>query len=161
MTDASVAERGETPAKLRAGAALRPVTLHRYRAGTSSFDREGCPDDRALVGLAGSSSARRFRAWRGGSGRRYVFSVFPMGAGVAALDGVPLDQEGAVIAAVRAMDGALHPLWIDLAGGPEHAWRTMEPYRVLAGRRDCELHVHLLADGRTARRSVVDDLRVA
>ena len=54
------------------------------------------PASAPLAALAGGALAHRFHAWRGRSGRRYIFSVYALGE-------CP-DYAGAVIAAV-ARDG--------------------------------------------------------
>ena len=112
-----------------------------------------------LAGLAGSAVSDRFRAWRGRSGRRYVFSVFRAGMGAAGLDRVPLDDEAVVIATERQRDGARAMLWIGETGPNVDSFLTGAPVRALAAREDCELHLHFLAADAAERRSVVDDLR--
>src|SRR5260221_7800124 len=53
-----------------------------------------------LAALAGGGLAHQFHAWRGRSGRRYVFSVFPIDA-----RDVPEFEDAVVIAAAIERDG--------------------------------------------------------
>lgn len=92
---------------------------------------------------------RRFTAWRGRSGRRYVASTFP------AADDHALSFTDAVLLAVTqdrriiaARDSG--PFGIEAALG---RWRDSV---VAAGA--CEIHVHLLAEDGMSRRSALLDL---
>lgn len=112
--------------------------------------------DQPLAGLAGSRLEGRFRAWRGRSGRRYTFSVFPLGCG---LDHLPVDGDAVVIAVARQADGTRRKLWVEATGrDPNDLFRSAR-LRALAARPDCELHLHLLAATPADRRALVDDLR--
>jgi hypothetical protein len=100
---------------------------------------------RAVVQLA----ERRFTAWRGRSGRRYVASAF------AIRDGHALGFSDAVLLAVSperrivaARDSG--PFGIDAA---LTRWRD-----VVAVAGACEIHVHLLAEDGAARRAALCDL---
>ncbi len=115
--------------------------------------------DAPLAGLSGSSMADRFRAWRGASGRRYVFSVFRLEAEPAALDLLPGDADAVVIAAERKPDGTRVLLWMMRTEGNTREFFRGDRVRALASRGNCELHLHLLASDGAERQAVVDDLR--
>jgi uncharacterized protein (DUF3084 family) len=94
---------------------------------------------------------RRFAAWRGRSGRRYVTSVFAAG------DDMALGFADAVMIAVSAGRKVLAardsgPFGIEAA---MTRWRDSA---ILAGAQ--EIHVHLLAESAEARRAAVLDLTV-
>lgn len=94
---------------------------------------------------------RRFTAWRGRSGKRYVASVFAAG------DETALGFADAVLIAVTAGREVLAvrdsgPFGI---GAAMARWRAAV---VMAGAE--EIHVHLLAETLESRRAVVADLTV-
>lgn len=98
---------------------------------------------------AAQLAERRFTAWRGRSGRRYVASVFPV------QDGHALGFSDAVLLAVSperdivaARDSG--PFGIDAA---LTRWRDAV---AMAGA--CEIHVHLLAEDGPSRRAALLDL---
>lgn len=113
-------------------------------------------EDRPLRGArelplrsAAQLAERRFTAWRGRSGRRYVASVFPV------QDGHALGFSDAVLLAVSpgrdiiaARDSG--PFGIDAA---MTRWRDAV---AMAGA--CEIHVHLLAEDGASRRAALLDL---
>ena len=107
------------------------------------------------MGLSSSILSDRFRAWRGRSGRRYVFSVFRVEAG---LDHLPLEAEAVVIAVLRNPDGTRHRLWVDETGRDPHRFFRSDRIRSLAARPNAELHLHLLADTDLERQAAVGDL---
>ena len=78
----------------------------------------------SLEGLSGSPLAKRFRTWRGQSGRRYIFSVFPM-VPDPACDTVPELADAVVIAAARQPDGTNRVVWVDRTDSyPELLYRS-------------------------------------
>ena len=106
--------------------------------------RQG-PASAPLAALAGGALAHRFHAWRGRSGRRYVFSVFDV-------KDCP-DYAGAVVAAVaRDGDGTRRIL----ALRPVDEAETWHVPKAAA-----EIHVHLPADSGCERASAMADLCAA
>ncbi len=94
---------------------------------------------------------RRFAAWRGRSGRRYVTSVFAAG------DDMALGFADAVMIAVSAERTVLAAR----DSGPFGVEAAMTRWRdaaIQAGAQ--EIHVHLLAESAEARRAAVSDLTV-
>lgn len=130
----------------------------RTEAGSDGA-REGARD-RALSGLAGSSVADRFRAWTGRSGRRYVFSVFPVGGGSGDLDRLPLADDAVAMGVQRSGSGTRTVLWVAGIGVCPAAFLGGDRVRALRALGRCELHLHLLAAGRDERQAVIDDLAV-
>lgn len=101
-----------------------------------------------LRSLAGSAS-RRFTAWRGRSGRRYVASVF------AAQDDHALGFSDAVLLAIsaeRRIIAARESGQLGIEAALER-WRGTA---VAAGAT--EIHVHLLAEDGASRRAALRDL---
>ena len=122
---------GEETSKV--GAWAPPICPPGGRAGPASAP---------LAALAGGALAHRFHAWRGQSGRRYIFSVYALGE-------CP-DYAGAVIAAVaRDGDWACRILALQPAND-RGTWRAPEA--------TAEIHVHLPADATCERAAVLADL---
>lgn len=115
--------------------------------------------DKALLGLAGSSVADRFRAWTGRSGRRYVFSVFPVGAS-GDLDRLPLADDAVAMGVQRSDGGTRTVLWVAGVGGCPASFLDSNRVRALRALERCELHFHLLAADRDERQAVIADLAV-
>lgn len=92
----------------------------------------------------------RLRVWFGRSGRRYVFSSFP-------IENLPA-FEGAVAIGLKAdASGSLRPIWI---AAPED--RTdLSKLVCLLGGAVSEVHLHLLARDEESRLAVIADLRDA
>jgi hypothetical protein len=113
----------------------------------------------ALKSLAGSPLAGRFRAWHGASGRRYVFSVFPLDR--AAPDGgLPEFAHAVVIAVARTVDGRrLVSIRRCESGAECYARESLVLEALAAGA--CEWHVHLLASEAAQRRVVLADITAA
>jgi hypothetical protein len=127
-------------------AALLALAAHEFdvarRGGTDEAQ------ETPLRSLAGRCE-RRFTAWRGRSGRRYVASVFAGG------DAQALAFADAVLIAVSAERRVVAaresgPFAIEAASA---RWRDS----VLAAGA-VEIHVHLLAEGAEERRAAVADL---
>ena len=109
------------------------------------------PASSPLAALAGSALARRFSAWNGASGMRYIWSVF-------ALDDCPAFAD-AVVLAVRSGWGDAREIVAaaDTGPMPEH----MIGGALLDFVRGCganEWHVHLLCESPAARSAIVADL---
>ena len=106
-----------------------------------------------LASLHGSAVSRRYHAWRGASGRRYVVSVFPVDAS-AADHGLPA-FDGFVLLAV-ARDGrglfARDVLAIETECDRSAAIGSALAHGVT------EWHIHLLAEECGRRRAVAADL---
>lgn len=123
----------------------------RPRQDRSRQDRR---QDRALEtplrSLAGAElPGRRFTAWRGRSGRRYVASVF------AVADDHALGFRDAVLLAVS---GDRRILAARDGGGPDTA-EALERWRQAAAAAGAgEIHVHLLAEDAPSRRAALRDL---
>ncbi len=105
----------------------------------------------SLAALAGMPISSRFCSWKGQSGRRYVFSVYPASACPAFCDAI-------LLAAVRDPKGRRRVLSVRETGAfPEPAiagaQRELKAFG-LAG----ELHVHLLARSPEERAAALADL---
>ena len=94
-------------------------------------------------------SERRFTAWRGRSGRRYVASIF------AAYDDAALGFVDGVVLAVSA-DRRIIAARDSGPFGVESALSRWRDAAMAAGA--VELHLHLLADGAAERRRALIDL---
>jgi hypothetical protein len=120
------------------------------------------PTNVPLACLTGGSLARRFHAWNGRSGRRYICSVFPVNA-EAPQAGFPDFMDAIVIAVGVAADGLRHPLSF-FECGAANAGDSNERGKFLAealAQSVCEWHVHLLATDPELRRRVMLDLESA
>ncbi len=133
-------------AHLAARAARDPSSIAR--------DLSSIARDEALAIVRDADTPLPLRAWRGRSGRRYVVSVYP-------LDEADDGYAGALLLAVaRDADGRRH-----LVAARESGSTAVNGYNgqwLTAAREHGanELHVHLLAASRTARRDTLDDLGV-
>ncbi|KUL93668.1 hypothetical protein DK26_23010 [Bosea sp. WAO] len=92
---------------------------------------------------------RRFTAWRGRSGRRYVASVF------AVQDGHALNFTDAVLLAVSP-ERTIVAARDSGAFGIDAALTRWRDAAATAGA--CEIHVHLLAEDSQSRRAALADL---
>lgn len=101
-----------------------------------------------MRGTAGSGE-RRFTAWRGRSGRRYVASIFTLG------DDHALGFTDAVLLAVSA-DRRILAARDSGPFGVEAALTRWQQSVALAGA--VEIHVHLLAEDGISRRAALLDL---
>jgi hypothetical protein len=111
----------------------------------------------ALESLAGGALAERFHAWHGGSGRRYICTVFPVNHADPEA-GLP-DFSGAVVIAVACeANGARRPVALCQCERGANPY-AREPFIIdaLAGGAS-EWHVHLLATEMTQRRAVIADI---
>jgi hypothetical protein len=95
------------------------------------------------------------RSWRGASGRRYICSVYAIGAQPV------FDFERAVVAAVRREDDGAKILFA-FQPGPEAERDGLRHWTEQARREGAdEWHVHLLAGSPEARESALRDLACA
>lgn len=120
-----------------------------YRYTPDLFDAVADVREAPLRSAAAHLGERRFTAWRGRSGRRYVASVFPVD------DTHALGFTDAVLLAVSADRRILAardsgPFGIEAALG---RWQSSVRQ---AGA--CEIHVHLLAEDGVGRRAALLDL---
>jgi hypothetical protein len=130
-----------------AGFAERPtapwiaLASDRHRGGSS------------LAALAGMPISSRFCSWKGRSGRRYVFSVYPASACPAFCDAI-------LLAAVRGAKGRRVLSVRETGAFPEPA--IAEAQRELkAFGPNGELHFHLLAMSLEERAAALADLLAA
>ena len=115
------------------------------------------PSDAPLAGLAGTDLSRRFRHWRGESGRRYLFSVFPLAPSVHGEE-VPRFADAVVMAVARDATGERRILAIDETGALPELFYESARLRAAAAAGADEVHVHLLSDTAASRMAVVADL---
>lgn len=110
-----------------------------------------------LAGLAGSDLSRRFRHWKGASGKRHLFSVFPLGAPLPGED-APRFADAVVMAVGRDADGVPCILALDETGPLPDLFYESARFRAAVAAGAEEIHVHLLADSASARAAVMSDL---
>ncbi|MBV8564608.1 MAG: hypothetical protein JO273_04030 [Methylobacteriaceae bacterium] len=104
-----------------------------------------------LACLAGGALTQRFHAWRGATGKRYVFSVFPL------CPDLPEFEDAVMLAVGVATNGRRRILHADETGPVPQA--TMSGAMLRARRSGaCEVHFHLLARTASARRAILGDL---
>ena len=110
-----------------------------------------------LEALYGSQLGRKFQAWSGKSGRRYVCSVFS--AGDAAAMEAARSYDSAVILAIRCdVSGVKTLVGMGETGHfPDLFWYGSAMAALLAQGVE-EFHVHLMAETPAARQSVLQDL---
>ena len=113
-----------------------------------------------LNGLAGTDLARRFRHWRGASGRRHLFSVFPIGAPAPGED-APRFADAVVMAVGVDASGERRILAMDETGPLPELFYDSERFRAALARGADQIHVHLLADCAAGRAAVMRDLAAA
>ena len=115
------------------------------------FRSDGSGDGGGLAALADTSLASRFCTWKGRSGRRYVFSVYPA-------PGCPAFRDALLLAVVRDRDGRRRAISIcDTGPFPELAVARVEREADEYG-RGVEFHLHLLARSRAERIAALADL---
>jgi hypothetical protein len=108
--------------------------------------------------LTGGALASRFHGWHGGSGQRYVCSVYPVLCGEPQ-GGLP-DLDDAVVIAVacgrgreRSRVAIFEACWRD-----GELARESEATLAAVAREASEWHIHLLAESPEARRAAIRDL---
>lgn len=117
-------------------------TLHLNKAETAAFG--GFCEDRGAYLAHEDVFLRKYRHWRGRSGRSYVFSVY-------APDFCPAYEDAVVIVAAHGRVKAC----VDLGSLPETALGALgRAY----GQADVEFHIHVLADRSADRRALIADL---
>jgi hypothetical protein len=151
--------RASRPATDKSACGVEGVVLAKaLSAGVSAGSGGAAGRDGPLQGLAGSGVADRFRAWKGRSGRRYVFSVFPLDASAGTLDDLPLDGGAVVIGVERRDDGSRWPVFVAESDDAPEALLRSGLVGDLRARRGGELHMHLMAADGVQRRGIVADL---
>lgn len=113
-----------------------------------------------LAGLAGTDLSRRFRHWRGASGKRHLFSVFPVSE-PAPGEEAPRFADAVVMAVGRDAAGTPRILALDETGPLPDLFYDSAPFRSALARGAEEIHVHLLAESPAARAAVLRDLEEA
>jgi hypothetical protein len=145
--------RGRLTSFLPAGApsASRRVRPQRGDAATANA---------SLPSLEGEALARRFHAWSGSSGRRYVCSVFQADM-QAPFAGTPDFAEAILIAVRIEEDGLRTPIAVFDSGDGGHCDRCGTFVAEALAQSVCEWHVHLLATDAQLRRAIKSDLERA
>lgn len=128
------------------------TTLPRTAASAS-----GSPSVSPLAGLAGSDLSRRFRRWCGASGRRHLFSVFPIVEPCPG-DEVPRFADAVVLAVGRDTSGTARILAMDETGPLPDLFYDSARFRAAVAAGADEIHVHLLAGGAAERSALMRDL---
>ena len=123
------------------------VTLSRAAAASAA----------PLAGLAGTDLARRFRHWRGASGRRHLFSVFPIGDPCPGED-APRFADAVVLAVGRDAAGERRILAMDDTGPVPDLFYESVRFRAAVAAGADEIHVHLLTDTPAGRAALLRDL---
>lgn len=110
-----------------------------------------------LAGLAGTDLARRFRHWRGASGKRHLFSVFPVGEPTPGED-APRFADAVVLAVGRDAAGERRILALDDTGPEPDLFYESARFRAAVAAGADEIHVHLLTDTPAGRAALLRDL---
>jgi hypothetical protein len=145
--------RGRLNSFLPAGA---PSTARRVRPQRSAAATANAP----LPSLEGEALARRFHAWSGRSGRRYVCSVFQADM-QAPFAGLPDFAEALVIAVRIEKDGLRTPMAVFDSGDGGYCEDSRAFVAAALTHSVGEWHVHLLATDAEHRRAVKSDLERA
>ncbi len=129
-------------------------------AAAAPFPRCAAASAAPLAGLAGTDLARRFRHWRGGSGKRHLFSVFPIGTPCPGED-APRFADAIVMAVGPDATGERRILAMDETGPLPDLFYDSDRFRAALAEGADEIHVHLLADSAGGRAAVLRDLDMA
>ena len=136
------------------------VAAPRYDlAGSRSQDRRPASNE-PLVGLVGSDLSRRFRHWNGVSGRRYLFSIFPLPR-PSSIDEAPRFHDAVVLGVVRDSAGERRILVADETGALPDLFYGSSQFRAAVAAGANEIHVHLLTDDPRGRAALLRDLEGA
>jgi hypothetical protein len=131
------------------------------RALDPALRLNAAPSNGPLTCLADNVLAKRFHAWSGTSGRRYICSVFPLNAEEPEA-GLP-DFADAIVIAVGNDAGLRRPLaFLEFSGetaGKSEQYREFVDTALASSVR--EWHIHLLATDPAHRRAVKADLEKA
>jgi hypothetical protein len=145
--------RGRLTSLFPAGA---PSTARRVRPQRSDAAAANTP----RPSFESDALARRFHAWSGRSGRRYVCSVFQAHM-QAPLAGLPDFAEALVIAVRLENDGLRTPIAVFDSSDGGHCERARAFVSAALNHSVGEWHVHLLATDAEHRRAVKSDLERA
>ena len=113
--------------------------------------------DAPLAALRGSDLSRRFRHWRGASGRRYLFSVFPVDS-PGLLERCPRFDLAVVLAVQHGPEDRRDILHLDQTGTVPEMFFAGSQLGAAVAMGANEIHVHLLAENAEARMAILDDL---
>ena len=128
-------------------------------ASSRSLDRRPASNE-PLAGLVGSDLSRRFRHWKGVSGRRYLFSIFPLPC-PASIDEAPRFHDAVVLGVVLDGAGDRRILVADETGAlPDLFYGSSQFHDAVAAGAN-EVHVHLLTDDAGGRAALLRDLDAA
>ena len=122
-----------------------------------AFHRPVTASAAPLAGLAGTDLSRRFRHWRGVSGKRHLFSVFPIGTPLPGED-APRFADAVMLAVGRGSDGVPCILAVDETGPLPELFYDSARFRDAVAAGAEEIHVHLLSETAEARAAVMRDL---
>lgn len=122
-----------------------------------AFHRPVTASAAPLAGLAGTDLSRRFRHWRGVSGKRHLFSVFPIGTPLPGED-APRFADAVMMAVGRGSDGVPCILAVDETGPLPELFYDSARFRDAVAAGAEEIHVHLLSETAEARAAVMRDL---
>lgn len=125
-----------------------------------AFHRPVSASAAPLAGLAGTDLSRRFRHWRGVSGKRHLFSVFPIGTPLPGED-APRFADAVVMAVGRDTGGVPRILALDETGPLPDLFYDSARFRAAVAAGAEEIHVHLLSESASARAAVMRDLDAA
>ena len=132
------------------------VTPRSETAGSRLLDRRST-SNQPLVGLVGSDLSRRFLHWRGVSGRRYLFSIFPLHRATS-IDEAPRFHDAVVLAVLRDAAGERRILMADETGALPDLFYASAQLRTAVAAGANEIHVHLLAEDNLGRAALLRDL---
>ena len=110
-----------------------------------------------LAGLVGSDLSRRFRHWHGVSGRRYLFSIFPLPR-PALIEEAPRFHDAVVLGVARDCAGERRILVADETGTLPDLFYGSAQFRAAVAAGANEIHVHLLTDDAGGRAALLRDL---
>ena len=129
-------------------------------ATISAFPRPAAALAAPLAGLAGTDLSRRFRHWRGASGKRHLFSVFRIGQPCPGED-APRFAEAVVLAVGTDAAGERRILAMDETGALPDLFYDSARFRAAIAAGADEIHVHLLTDSAAGRAALLHDLDAA
>lgn len=136
---------------------IAPFPRRLAAAALRSATPSAVPSAVPLAGLAGTDLARRFRHWRGASGRRHLFSVFPIGVPCPGEE-APRFADAVVLAVGPDAAGERRILAMDETGPLPELFYDSARFRAAVSEGADEIHVHLLTDSAEGRAALLRDL---
>ena len=133
------------------------VVIPRSEAAGSRLPDRRSALNQPLVGLVGSDLSRRFLHWRGVSGRRYLFSIFPLHRATS-IDEAPRFHDAVVLAVARDAAGERRILVADETGALPDLFYASAQLRDAVAAGANEIHVHLLTENNLGRAALLRDL---